>query len=54
MKRFHEAIDCYVAYADVIGRRRIHEVFDRNVHLKLFREDQKPPFADLCEVLDEQ
>jgi Uncharacterized proteins, LmbE homologs len=51
MKQFHRALDCYVTYADVIGQTRIHEIFDRNVHFELFREDHKPPLTDLCEVL---
>jgi hypothetical protein len=38
-------------YADVIAKTKIHDVFDREVHFELFREDQKPPFEDLCEGL---
>jgi N-acetylglucosamine malate deacetylase 2 len=52
MKRFHEALDCYVTYADVIARTKIHEVFDNEVHFELFREDHKPPLKDLCEGLN--
>lgn len=51
MERFHGALDCYVTYADVIARTKIHEVFDRNVHFEIFREDRKPPLPDLCEGL---
>lgn len=51
MERFHRALDCYVTYADVIARTRIHHVFDRDVHFELFREDHKPPLTDLCEGL---
>jgi N-acetylglucosamine malate deacetylase 2 len=51
MERFHKALDCYVTYADVIARTNIHQVFDKDVHFELFREDQKPPFDDLCEGL---
>lgn len=51
MERFHNALDCYVTYADVIARTRVHEVFDRDVHFELFREDHKPPLTDLCEGL---
>ena len=36
---------------DVIAQTKIHQVFDREVHFELFREDQKPPFNDLCEGL---
>jgi LmbE family N-acetylglucosaminyl deacetylase len=51
MDRFHRALDCYVTYADVIARTKIHEVFDKEVHFELFREDHKPPLTDLCEGL---
>ena len=51
MDLFHKSLDCYVTYADVIARTRVHQVFDRNVHFELFREDQKPPFEDLSEGL---
>jgi N-acetylglucosamine malate deacetylase 2 len=51
MEQFHKALDCYVTYADAIAQTKIHEVFDREVHFELFREDHKPPFEDLCEAL---
>lgn len=51
MERFHRALDCYVTYADVIARTRIHDVFDRHVTFELFREDHEPPLTDLCEGL---
>jgi LmbE family N-acetylglucosaminyl deacetylase len=51
MDRFHKALDCYVTYADVIARTKIHEVFDKEVHFEIFREDHKPPLTDLCEAL---
>jgi hypothetical protein len=51
MERFHKALDCYVTYADVIAQTKIHQVFDKDVHFELFREDQKPPFDDLFEGL---
>jgi LmbE family N-acetylglucosaminyl deacetylase len=51
MERFHKALDCYVTYAEVIAETKIHDVFDREVHFELFREDHKPPFEDLCEAL---
>jgi len=51
MERFHRALDCYATYADVIARTRVHEVFDRDVHFELFREDHKPPLTDLSEGL---
>jgi N-acetylglucosamine malate deacetylase 2 len=51
MERFHRALDCYVTYAEVIARTRIHEFFDAEVHFELFREDHKPPLTDLCEAL---
>jgi len=52
MERFHKALDCYVTYADVIARTKVHQVFDRDVQFELFREDHKPPFEDLCERLN--
>jgi LmbE family N-acetylglucosaminyl deacetylase len=51
MERFHKALDCYVTYADVIARTKVHQVFDTHVHFELFLEDQKPPFGDLCDGL---
>jgi len=51
MERFHKALDCYVTYADVIARTKVHQVFDRQVHFELFREDHKPPLEDICEGL---
>jgi len=53
MGRFHEALDCYVTYADVIAATKIHEVFGKDVHFEIFREDHKPPLADLCAGLKE-
>jgi LmbE family N-acetylglucosaminyl deacetylase len=51
MERFHEALDCYVTYADVIARTRVHDVFGSHVHFEVFREDHEPPLTDLCEGL---
>jgi LmbE family N-acetylglucosaminyl deacetylase len=51
MERFHQALDCYKTYADVIARTKIHDVFDRKVHFELFREDHKPPLRDVFEAL---
>ena len=51
MERFHSALDCYVTYAEVIARTKIHHVFDREIHFELFREDRKPPLGDLFEGL---
>jgi LmbE family N-acetylglucosaminyl deacetylase len=51
MDHFHKALDCYVTYADVIARTKIHQVFDREVHFEIFREDHKPPLEDVCEGL---
>lgn len=48
MKRFHQALDCYMTYADVIAETKVHQVFDREVYFELFRDDQKPPLEDLC------
>jgi N-acetylglucosamine malate deacetylase 2 len=47
MDRFHKALDCYVTYAEVIARTKIHQVFDKDVQFELFREDRKPPLDDL-------
>ena len=35
MERFHQALDCYVTYADVIARTKVHQVFDRQVYFEL-------------------
>ena len=52
MDRFHRALDCYVTYAEVIARTRIHQVFDADVHFEIFREDHKPPLIGLCQGLE--
>jgi N-acetylglucosamine malate deacetylase 2 len=51
MERFHKALDCYVTYADVIAATKIHDVFGKDVHFEIFREDHKPPLKDLFEGL---
>lgn len=51
MERFHRALDCYVTYAEVIARTRIHQVFDRSVHFELYREAHTPPLGALCDGL---
>ena len=53
MEKFHKALDCYVTYADVIAATRIHEVFGKEVHFEIFREDHKPPLRDLFDGLRE-
>jgi N-acetylglucosamine malate deacetylase 2 len=51
MARFHQALDCYVTYADVIASTGIHDVFGKDVHFEIFREDHKPPLRDLFDGL---
>jgi len=51
MERFHKALDCYVTYVDVIAATKIHEVFGKDVHFEIFREDHKPPLKDLFDGL---
>ena len=51
MELFHRSLDCYVTYADVIARTKVHDVFDTHAYFELFREDHKPPLTDLCEGL---
>jgi hypothetical protein len=53
MGRFHAALDCFVTYADVIAKTKIHEVFGKDVQFEIFREDHKPPLTDLCAGLSE-
>lgn len=48
MKLYHDALDCYVTYADVIAATKIHDVFGKDVYFEIFREDHKPPLTDLC------
>jgi hypothetical protein len=48
MELFHKAINCYVSYVDVIAKTKVRQVFNKEVHFELFRENQKPPFKDLC------
>jgi LmbE family N-acetylglucosaminyl deacetylase len=48
MRKYHEALDCYVTYAEVIARTNIHEYFREDVYFEIFREDHKPPLSDLC------
>ena len=47
MERFHKALDCYVTYADIIAETKIHDVFGHDVQFEIYREDHKPPLADL-------
>ena len=47
MERFHKALDCYVTSVDVIAATKIHEVFGKDVHFEIFREDHKPPLRGL-------
>ena len=54
MERFHKALDCYVTYADVIAATKIHEVFGKDVHFEIFREDHKPPLRDLFDGLQDR
>ena len=54
MERFHKALDCYVTYADVIAATKVHEVFGKDVHFEIFREDHKPPLKDLFDGLRDQ
>ena len=51
MERFHRALDCYVTYADIIAATKIHDVFGKDVHFEIYREDHKPPLTDLCDGL---
>lgn len=51
MEFFHKAINCYVAYVDVLAKTKVRQVFNKEVHFELFRENQKLPFKDLCEGL---
>jgi LmbE family N-acetylglucosaminyl deacetylase len=54
MERFHQALDCYVTYAEVIAATRIHDVFGKDVHFEIFREDHKPPLSDLFDGLQDR
>jgi LmbE family N-acetylglucosaminyl deacetylase len=54
MDRYHRALDCYVTYADVIAETRIHDVFGKDVHFEIYRENHEPPLADLCDGLAEE
>jgi LmbE family N-acetylglucosaminyl deacetylase len=54
MERYHRALDCYVTYAEVIAATGIHQVFGRDVHFEIYRENHKPPLADLCQGLKEE
>lgn len=47
MKKYHDALDCYTTYAEVIAKTGIHDVFRKDVHFEIFREDCKPPLPDL-------
>lgn len=54
MERFHDALDCYVTYADIIAETKIHEVFGKDVQFEIFREDHKPPLRDLFDGLEDR
>ena len=51
MERFHQALDCYVTYADIIAETKIHDVFGKDVQFEIYREDHKPPLGDLFQGL---
>ena len=53
MQRFHKALDCYVTYAEVIAKTKIHDVFAKDVYFEIFREDHKPPLKDLFDGLQD-
>jgi N-acetylglucosamine malate deacetylase 2 len=52
MERFHQALDCYVTYADVIAATKIHDVFRKDVQFEIYREEHKPPLEDLFQGLE--
>lgn len=54
MERFHKALDCYVTYAEVIAKTKIHDVFGKDVYFEIFREDHKPPLRDLFDGLEDR
>lgn len=54
MERFHKALGCYVPYADVIAKTKIHDVFGKDVYFEIFREDYKPPLSDLFDGLQDR
>jgi LmbE family N-acetylglucosaminyl deacetylase len=51
MQRFHQALDCYETFGQVIRETKVHEVFGQDVYFEIFREDHKPPLADLFDGL---
>lgn len=51
MQRFHQALDCYVTFGQVIAETKVHEVFGKDVYFEIFRENHKPPLADLFDGL---
>jgi LmbE family N-acetylglucosaminyl deacetylase len=53
MKKGHEALDCYVTYAEVIASTGIKNVQGKEVEFEIFREDHKPPLKDLVAGLKE-
>jgi hypothetical protein len=54
MERFQKASDCYVTYAEVIAKTKIHDVFGKDVYFEIFREDHKPPLRDLFHGLEDR
>lgn len=53
MELYHAALDCYVSYAEVIAKTKIHDFFRKDVYFEIFREDHKPPLTDLFAGLKE-
>ena len=51
MQRFHQALDCYITFGQVIAETKVHEVFGKDIYFEIFREDHKPPLADLFDGL---
>ncbi len=52
MERFHQCLDCYVTYQDVVKETRFHEMDNRGC-FEILQENHKPPRGDLFAGLKE-
>lgn len=51
MIKFHQALDCYETYKEVIEKSGVRRVVDRVVPFELFQESFDPPLTDITDQL---
>jgi hypothetical protein len=48
-----EGVRILYVFPDVIAVTKIHEVFGKDVHFEIFREDHKPPLRNIFDGLQD-